>query len=38
MHFQVEPTRVGFTTDNGVELDDGREMLVAVDRRLRRMP
>ena len=38
VHLQVEPTRVGMTTDNGVELDDGSTPIAAIKHRLRRMP
>ena len=38
IHLQTEPTRVGITTDNGVELDDGSTPLATIDHRIRRMP
>lgn len=38
IHLQTEPTRVGITTENGVELDDASTPLAAIDHRIRRMP
>ena len=38
IHLQTEPTRVGITTDNGVELDDASTPIATIEHRIRRMP